>query len=402
MNVLLKRKNKIFFICKLSVIFSFSEIFCLDFSYNGALTQTYLQTTGNQSDKDSATFPNTDEGSWKFTEMLIGGSFEINEKLRVGAQAISKVYGNYGNYDLALDWGYADYQYSEYLGLRLGKVKYALGIYNESRDVDSARTSILLSQGIYDESNRSFVTAANGTSLYGSFEKDKFGILDYQFTLGNVDIPKDFIMNEFLGVNGLWDSGRFEGKWVAGLHVEYTAPWGSVLEGLKLGLSHSEFRGDAAITTISSSPNVPSQYDFTYDVSTTVFSAEYTQYDFVLGGEFMFRQLGPEIPDSVVSNYFADNNFTAGGTWNGLLDALTQDQRAYYLYGSYQLTEKASTQLMWSSVDHRNRSEKDSDIYTLSHRYDWTENIVTKTEFHHVYDENGQWGLFLARIGYTF
>jgi len=380
------------------VLFSFSEVFCLDFSYNGALTQTYLQTTGNQSDKDSTTFPNTDEGSWKFTEMLLGGSFEINEKLRIGAQAISRVYGNYGNYDLSLDWGYADYRHNEYIGLRLGKVKYALGIYNESRDVDSARTSILLSQGIYDEGNRSFVTATNGASIYGSFEKDKFGVLDYQFTLGNIDIPKDFVMNEFLGINGLWDSGRFEGKWLAGMHLEYSAPWGSKLDGLKLGFSHSEFRADAGITTDAPIPNVPANYDFTYDISTTIFSVEYTQYKYTLGGEFMFRQLGPDVPDNVISNYQAVN-ITA---WDILLDELTRDQRAYYLFGAYQVTEKYSAQLMWSSIDHRNRSESDSDIYTLSHRYDWTENIVTKAEYHHMYDEDGQWGLFLARIGYTF
>jgi len=377
----------------------------IDFSYNGQLTQTYIQTTGNQPYFDKYMFDRTDEGSWKFTEMTLGGSVDINEKFRVGLQGISRVYGNYGNYDVTLDWGYADYRFTDYFGVRVGKVKTALGLYNESRDIDSARTSIFLSQDVYEESYRAFINSVNGASIYGSFEKDTWGTFDYQMSFGNVDIADDFFFNDQLSQVGVTKSPEFSGDWHATLSLEYAVPWGSKLDGLKLAFSHSEFRAKADIAPVFG----PRDFEYDLDVSTTIYSVEYDQYKYTLGAEFMHRQFGPKIPDyvSAFNDAFALNatthptGFLSSG-WNQILSFSTNDLRAYYVYGAYHFTEKYTMQLMYSETDHRGRTDTDRNAITFSQRYDFSDYTVGKLEYMHINDDNGKWGAFLARLGYSF
>jgi len=375
-----------------------SNLVALDFSYNGQLTQTYLQTTGNQPDYDGFMFNRTDEGSWKFTEMTLGGSVDVNENFRVGLQGISRVYGDYGNYDITLDWGYADYRFSDYFGIRAGKVRNALGLYNESRDVDSARNSILLSQDIYEESYRAFINSIIGASVYGSFEKDTWGTFDYQIIFGNVDIADDFFFNDELAKVGVNKSPDFRGDWHATAYLEYAVPWGSRLDGLKLAFSHSEFRAKADIAPVFG----PRDFEYDLDVSTTIYSIEYDQFDYTLGAEYMHRLFGPKIPDDVSAVYDAPAFAALRAGWDGILSFSTNDVRAYYVYGAYHFTEKYTAQLMYSVSDHRGRVDTDSNTYTFSQRYDFDDYVVGKLEYKHILSDTGKWGVFLARLGLSF
>lgn len=373
----------------------------IDFSYNGSLTQTYVQTTGNQSDW-STEFPNTDEGSWKFTEVLLGGAVDITDDLRIGAQGISRVFGNYGNYDIGLDWGYADYRIADYFGLRAGKVKYAVGFYNESRDVDSARNSILLSQDTYPENFRAFINAVTGISSYGTYDHEQWGGLDYQFTFGNIDVPKDFTVNELLGA-GSSGRPRFNGDWIAGGQLIYNAPWGSFVEGLRVGFSYSEFRGSARINDPIVGIGGPGDFDYDLDVSTGVFSLEYSTFDFTIGGEYDLQVMESSLDGHVLPAYSA-HPAGAGlaAFWSGFaLPLVSGDTRGYYLFGTYQLSENNASSLRWSRSDPKNANTS-RDIYTVSHRYDLNEYVVLKAEYNQIYDSSGQWGLFMARVGVSF
>ena len=82
-------------------------------------------------------------------------------------QLFSRDLGDAANNKINLDWAYADYRQWDWLGLRIGRVKLPIGLYNETRDMDMLRTCIVLPQGIYNELERDNLIALNGMGLYG-------------------------------------------------------------------------------------------------------------------------------------------------------------------------------------------------------------------------------------------
>ena len=85
-------------------------------------------------------------------ESLILGStsaVEITEKFRVGAQIYDRNLGQLGRWHPSLDWGFADYRFKSWFGVRGGKVKTTLGLYTDTQDLDFLHTFALLPQSIY-------------------------------------------------------------------------------------------------------------------------------------------------------------------------------------------------------------------------------------------------------------
>jgi hypothetical protein len=77
----------------------------------------------------------SNEGSAAFTDFGVNVSTSINDKLRVGAQLYDRNLGELGSYHVSLDWALADYRFKSWLGLRGGKVKTTLGLYNDTQDL---------------------------------------------------------------------------------------------------------------------------------------------------------------------------------------------------------------------------------------------------------------------------
>jgi hypothetical protein len=76
-------------------------------------------------------------GTFSMTDGGLNVVTNINDHLRIGAQAYSRNIGRIGNGHVQLDWGYADYRVKDWLGFRGGKVKSTLGLYNDTQDVDA-------------------------------------------------------------------------------------------------------------------------------------------------------------------------------------------------------------------------------------------------------------------------
>ncbi|MFH2066123.1 MAG: hypothetical protein ABIK15_13055 [Pseudomonadota bacterium] len=149
---------------------------------HGFISQGYLQS--NEYDYLEI---NTDDGSFEFNEMGINFSTTPVDGLRLGAQFFSRDFGEIGNDGLELDWAYGDYRVNNYLGVRAGKVKIALGLYNEVRDVDAVRTSIMLPNAIYVEQNRDIYSGIKGVGIYGELP----GGFTYQATYGVGPVAED-------------------------------------------------------------------------------------------------------------------------------------------------------------------------------------------------------------------
>ncbi|MBN2103307.1 hypothetical protein JW835_04615 [bacterium] len=151
---------------------------------HGFISQGYIKSSAN-----NYLSIKCEEGSFEFNEAGINFSVQLTDELRGGIQLLSRDIGDQGNNRFSLDWAYADYHFRDYLGVRAGKIKTPLGLYNEGRDVDALRTCILLPQSVYDETIRDFTFAFQGASMYGNMRLGFLGSADYQAYLGTYNIP---------------------------------------------------------------------------------------------------------------------------------------------------------------------------------------------------------------------
>lgn len=166
---------------------SFSRHACAgeEIAVHGFLSQGYMNSAGNNFLADSK------DGTFQINEVGLTIASQVNDQLRLGLQALSRDLGRDGNNEIRLDWGYADYHHADWLGVRLGKIKRPMGLYNEERDSDFLRPMAFLPQSIYDEVRRDMLVAYQGVGLYGNVPVSRLGDLDYQVFRGEFNFPDD-------------------------------------------------------------------------------------------------------------------------------------------------------------------------------------------------------------------
>lgn len=150
---------------------------------HGFVSQGYMKTTENKEYMARG----TNDGTFQFNEIGINFSTNVTDTLRIGAQFLAFDLGHLGNDDILLDWGYADYSFREYLGIRAGLIKVPYGIYNTTRDLDMLRPGIFLPAALYEEIYRDLVSRIKGIGIYGALP---FGFY-YQAMGGVIPISID-------------------------------------------------------------------------------------------------------------------------------------------------------------------------------------------------------------------
>ncbi len=186
----------------------------------------------------------------------------------MGIQLLGRDFGTRQRSSVAIDWAYGEYHWRDQLGLRAGKIKLPYGFYNQSRDVDMLRTSVLLPQSVYLENDRDLLIAYEGVGLYGNIMLGSLGDLDYELSFGALNVPQSGHTDTerlFITAGELAEDGVAEA--VADMYglpadsasatldrvddVELAVPWilgGAViwntpLSGLRVGTTYME--GDA-------------------------------------------------------------------------------------------------------------------------------------------------------------
>lgn len=139
----------------------------IDYQVHGYAAQGFVLSQHNDFFGDST------DGSFDYYEAGINAAVQVSPKLLVAAQAAVRDAGISDDGSARLDYALADYRlFSEattQAGLRAGKVKNALGFYNETRDVVFTRPSILMPSVYSDNQNqRSLIFTAPGAQVYGS------------------------------------------------------------------------------------------------------------------------------------------------------------------------------------------------------------------------------------------
>jgi hypothetical protein len=148
-------------------------------TFHGFVSQGFLASTKyNYLDSDSK------NGSFRFTEAGLNVSMNPFPRTHITAQGFLFDVGHVGGYEPVLDYASIEYTFNDYLGLRGGRIRRPQGIYNTVVDVDLARTSILLPQGLYDARWRDFYASMDGGEFFGSLPLRKAGSLSYEVYIG--------------------------------------------------------------------------------------------------------------------------------------------------------------------------------------------------------------------------
>jgi hypothetical protein len=121
----------------------------------------------------------TSNGSFAMTGFGVNASMQITDKLRVGAQVFDQNLGELGNWKPEIDWAMVDYRFAGWFGVRGGKVKSVLGLYNDTQDMEFLHTWALMPQSIYPMDVRGDTIAHVGVDIYGRIPIKKLGSLNY-------------------------------------------------------------------------------------------------------------------------------------------------------------------------------------------------------------------------------
>ena len=210
-----------------------------DLQIHGFISQGYMKSSDNNF------LGRTAEGTFEFNEVGINFSTELTDNLRVGMQFFARDLGNLGNDNIVVDWAYGDYRFYDWFGIRGGKMKMPLGLYNEIRDIDMLRTGILLPQGVYNESWRDTFNALKGIGIYGTTEVGPLGTISYQGQVGVLNVDPETGLNKYLE-DQLWahmSEYKLSTSYVANLS------WDTPISGLKL--ASSIFLSDMSVSGVT-------------------------------------------------------------------------------------------------------------------------------------------------------
>jgi hypothetical protein len=197
---------------------------------HGSIQQGFVVTDAN----NFLTMATTD-GSGAMTDGAFNLSTNLTRKLRVGAQLYSRNIGDLGNGRPQVDWAFADYKFNDAVGVRAGKVKTPLGLFNDTQDMEFLYTWALLPQGVYPLDLRSVSIANVGGNAYGTIALKKAGSVQYSVYAGTIqhDAQGGYLY-------AVEDSGmRLESK----VHHDgfgVDARWTTPVEGLMTGYSLSQ------------------------------------------------------------------------------------------------------------------------------------------------------------------
>jgi len=281
------------------------------------------------SDENNYLTMKTSQGSFAMTDAGVSVSMRITDNFHAGAQVYDRCLGKLGDFHPSLDWAFGDYQFKRWLGVRAGKVKTVLGLYNDSQDVESLHTWAILPQSTYPLDLRASTIAHTGADVYGTFAVKNHGDISYTGYVGSRSEDK-FDGYEYgvtsLGLYYKSESGRYAGG---------DLRWNNLVPGLLIGSSFLSGPASGAGNFVSPySPILPVQTKLTYQLA-----AYYVEYRFrglTIDGEYRREVLnGAELLTGASIPYLLDQRgwyASASYRISRLLEVGTYHSRFYPLW----------------------------------------------------------------------
>jgi hypothetical protein len=212
----------------------------------------------------------TSQGSAAFSDAGVNVAKQFTPKFRAGIQVYTRNVGNLGDWRPQVDWAYGDYHFNKWLGVRGGKVKTTLGLYNDTQDVDFLHTWAVLPNATYPIDLRDETIAHVGADVYGAPSLNKLGSLAYTAYAGKrpTDMHGGFVYG--LKSRGTTIDSIDASTWGGDLR------WNAPLNGLMLGTSFASLDVSANGTSISSRTGLTRPYVLRTKINeTTAYYGEY-------------------------------------------------------------------------------------------------------------------------------
>jgi hypothetical protein len=279
---------------------------------HGFVSQGFIYTNDN-----NWLTMNTSQGSAAFTDFGLNMSSHLTDKLLVGAQVYDHNLGQLGQYHPSLDWAGADYRFKRWFGVRGGKVKTTLGLYNDTQDLDFLRPFALLPQSVYPTDVRDATIAHLGGDIYGT--------ISLQHHLG------DFSYTAYVGHRS--DSIYSGYPYLLSTYIHFTSfgglqyggdlRWNTPIKGLQIGASRLD--QDTMGKGTSVNPSNPTGGYIPYSEHS---KADWTNQFY--GG----YTVGKLRIDSEYRRYVRDQSIFGGASGDFV------DVRAWYVSGAYRILKR--------------------------------------------------------------
>jgi len=237
---------------------------------------------------------NTSSGSFAFTDFGVNVGTQITDKFRVGAQVYDRNIGKIGQWQPELDWAVADYKFKDWFGIRGGRVKTTLGLFNDTQDMEFLQPWALMPQSVYSLDQRGATISHDGADVYGNIASKKLGTFSY--TVYGGERPDDpyggYVYALDTANKSVYDpNGVYIVVPSTARHItSYEGPtygadfrWTTPLKGLLVGTSY--LNQDPTTRGYYYAGNVPYSRTTLHD-NTNGFYVEYTVGSFTFDGEY--------------------------------------------------------------------------------------------------------------------
>ena len=335
---------------------------------HGYISQGFIKST-----KYNFLLNDSEKGSFQYNEMGLNFTKRLTDKLRIGIQFFARDVGDAANDKITVNWAYGDYRFRDWLGIRIGKIKLPMGLFNEIRDMDMLRACIVLPQSIYTELSRDTVAAMEGVGLYGTISLQKAGDLEYQLLSGIIKLDKDSGFGKLFSAktNGaliMNDDSNSDTSFAGSLL------WNTPLAGLAFRATALKTDYDVSVTYYSTVQTRQTQ------TRAMIYSAEYLWNNLTLTGELMtgdsytsytVYHAGQKSSVRTLGYYLMGswrfNNWLEAGAYYSELYPNASDK-----HGSNYVAQGRPDYLAW---------QKDAALFA---RFDINDNFIVKIEGHHV------------------
>ena len=246
--------------------------------------------------------------SFDFTEIGLNASLRPLPWLLLAGQVLARRAGEMYDGTPAIDFALADVTLrsspQQRAGLRLGRIKNPLGLYNETRDVPFTHPGIFLPQVVYFDKVRNLALSTDGAMIYSETDTD-LGTLSLNLGGGRAVIDTN-VEWTYLSADYPGDMEPERNSWLAGLWFN------SRSERLKLGVS-------GISTALRFDPSPHARFTLgpgTTDILYWILSAQYSAETWTLTSEYAREPLrwegfGPYFP----ALHMTTQGYYVQGTW---------------------------------------------------------------------------------------
>jgi len=330
----------------------------LNIQIHGYATQGFLYTSQN-----NIFTTHSSDGSPAWSEAVVNVTALPIPKLRIGVQARYFVLGNFGN-AITLDWAMADYKVDDRFGVRFGKVKTPVGLYNEVQDIDPSYIWALLPQSVYPITSRNSLLAHLGGMAYGALKlSPQAGKLEYRAWGGERTIAADdgyTLQQRESGINPV-NGVTFSTEGA-------TLRWRLPEKGILIGASDSI--GNRSVSVVTTANGALSGTQTIQQLHELFYFASWEHGKWMASGEYNRLPVTGQIVFPEV--------FTI---------PLVLDQRNWYAMSTYKATDKLALGLYHSQTFNRAAAlgpARFSKDWAVAARYDFNSFLYAKAEQHFI------------------